>query len=108
MYFNIVLPVTQNALGVDITMELFPSAHTEITHAETREVEVKVTYTHPAERDNWELPEKVAFALYKAWPDQLDAIMRDIRRSGIGSDVYYGFNRWGMFVGVEPDGYIHT
>lgn len=50
------------------------------------------------------IPEPVRAAIEAAWPDQAHDILRQIRRA---SDHYF-FNRWGMYVGVEDDGYIHT
>jgi hypothetical protein len=43
-------------------------------------------------------------AIIKAWPDQALEILTELRMT---MDHYY-FNRWGMYVGVEYDGYIHT
>ena len=99
MHFTVAVPNTPNAMGVDAASELFPTAHTEVVSSG-----VLVSYDQPNCED-WELPTVAAQALLKAWPDQVDAIMRDIRPC-IGG--FYGFNRWGMFVGVEPDGYIHS
>lgn len=46
----------------------------------------------------------VIAAIKKAWPDQAKDIFNDIRWSG----DHFSFNRWGMYVGVELDGLIHT
>ena len=46
----------------------------------------------------------VCTAIDNAWPDQSRYILLKLRD---GSD-HYSFNRWGMYVGVEHDGYIHT
>ena len=43
-------------------------------------------------------------AVMRAWPDQADEIFAQWKKS---SDHYY-FTRWGMYVGVEYDGYIHS
>lgn len=50
------------------------------------------------------IPKAVIDAIVKAWPDQAAAILTDLRFAG----DHYSFNRWGMYVGVEFDGYIHT
>jgi hypothetical protein len=50
------------------------------------------------------VPRTVIDALLKAWPDQFAEIMKDLRFAG----DHYSFTRWGMYVGVEFDGYIHT
>ena len=46
----------------------------------------------------------VVEALSKAWYDQAAEILGQLQDHG----GYWAFNRWGMYVGVEPDGYIHT
>jgi hypothetical protein len=43
-------------------------------------------------------------AIKKAWPDQAMDILKDVKHS---RDHYF-FVRWGMYVGVEYDGHIHT
>ncbi len=48
----------------------------------------------------------VVNALIKAWPDQAVEILEQLRRDSMNGCYY--FNRWGMYVGVEYDGYIHT
>lgn len=53
------------------------------------------------------IPEAVKNAIQTAWPDQADEIIASLRHHR-GFDEYYSFVRWGMFVGVELDGYIHT
>ena len=50
------------------------------------------------------VPVAVIKAIIKAWPDQAVEILSEIRFAG----DHYSFNRWGMYVGVEYDGYIHT
>ena len=50
------------------------------------------------------IPKKVIDSIIKAWPDQAVEIFKDLRFAG----DHYSFNRWGMYVGVEFDGYIHT
>lgn len=113
MYFTVLVPNAVNAMGVDKAGELFPSSHMiENMHVEPYEKEVRITYCHADNKclndcqcERWELPQKAAESLMKAWPDQVDAIMKDIRQYAGG---FYGFNRWNMFVGVEPDGHIHT
>lgn len=50
------------------------------------------------------VPRAVIDSLLKAWPNQFTEIMKDLRFAG----DHYSFTRWGMYVGVEFDGYIHT
>ena len=46
----------------------------------------------------------VTDAIRKAFPVEHGKILTTLRKA---SD-HYSFQRWGMYVGVEPDGYIHT
>ena len=46
----------------------------------------------------------VVDTILRAWPDQAVEILGELRNAG---DHWY-FSRWGMYVGVEYDGYIHT
>jgi hypothetical protein len=50
------------------------------------------------------IPKAVTDAILKAWPDQAVEILGQLRFAG----DHYSFTRWGMYVGVEFDGYIHT
>ena len=50
------------------------------------------------------IPVAVMQRIIKAWPDQAVEILREIQFAG----DHYSFTRWGMYVGVEYDGYIHT
>ena len=50
------------------------------------------------------IPRKVVEAIVKAWPDQAAEILPGLVFAG----DHYGFVRWGMYVGVEFDGHIHT
>lgn len=50
------------------------------------------------------LPKAVINAVLKAWPDQATEILASIKHN---YDHYF-FERWGMYVGIEYDGYIHT
>jgi hypothetical protein len=52
-------------------------------------------------------PPAVLDAVFEAFPRDAEAILRDLRFHG-GIDRYWSFMRWSMFVGVEPDGYIHS
>jgi hypothetical protein len=52
------------------------------------------------------IPYAVVQAVVKAWPDQAVEILRDIRPDTLNG--CWGFRRWGMYVGVEYDGYIHS
>lgn len=47
---------------------------------------------------------RVCLAVAEAFPDQAASIFPTMRSAG----DHYSFNRWGTYVGVEPDGYIHT
>lgn len=50
------------------------------------------------------LPKVIVDAILKRWPDQAGEILPTVRQA---YDHYY-FERWGMYVGIEYDGYIHT
>jgi hypothetical protein len=106
MNFTITLPREADAEGVEEVFRLFPTATTiEVLNGEVREAEYRVTYQQEgAGSMDYELPQKAAEAVVKAWPDQADSILQGIRFAG----DHYSFNRWGMYVGVEADGYIHT
>jgi hypothetical protein len=54
--------------------------------------------------DNDTIPRAVIDAIIKAWPDQAAEILTAMRWAG----DHYFVNRWGMYVGIEVDGYIHT
>lgn len=50
------------------------------------------------------IPRAVVEAIIKAWPDQAVEILGGLQFRG----DHYSFSRWGMYVGVEFDGYVHT
>ncbi len=50
------------------------------------------------------IPDTVSSAIKKSFPDQSSDILDTLR----WSYDHFSFNRWGMYVGVELDGYIHT
>lgn len=50
------------------------------------------------------IPDVVSMSIHKSFPKDANDILKDLRWS-MG---YFSFNRWGMYVGVELDGYIHT
>ena len=50
------------------------------------------------------IPRAVIDAIIKAWPDQAVEILQELK---FNRDHYF-INRWGMYVGIEFDGYIHT
>lgn len=50
------------------------------------------------------IPRPVIDAIVKTWPDQAAEILPTLVFAG----DHYGFVRWGMYVGVEFDGHIHT
>jgi hypothetical protein len=52
------------------------------------------------------LPHPVRQAIWKAYPDQAGEIISSLEWDGLNGNFY--FWRWGMYVGVELDGYIHT
>lgn len=45
-------------------------------------------------------------AVTDAFPDQAEEILKTVWWSGITG--CWLFQRWGMTIGVEPDGYIHS
>lgn len=45
-------------------------------------------------------------ALFKAFPYDFEEILRDVKYSSINGCHY--FTRWGMYIGIESDGYIHS
>jgi hypothetical protein len=50
------------------------------------------------------IPDKVSEAIKQAFPKDANEILDSLRWSG----DHFSFNRWGMYVGVELDGYIHS
>lgn len=44
--------------------------------------------------------------LLNAFPNNAQSILQELKWSPLGGN--YFFVRWGMYVGVEPDGYIHS
>jgi hypothetical protein len=69
---------------------------------------VKVEDSHELVRDDHRyfriVPDVVSGSIKKSFPDQAMDILKDLRWSG----DHYSFSRWGMYVGVELDGHIHT
>jgi hypothetical protein len=63
---------------------------------------------HPLVRDDHRyfviITDVVINAIKKSFPDQAQDILKGVRKS---RDHFF-FNRWGMYVGVEFDGHIHT
>ena len=53
-------------------------------------------------KDN--IPDAVIDAIVKAFPNDALDILKTLRFAG----DHYCFTKWGMYVGVEFDGYIHT
>lgn len=51
-------------------------------------------------------PPRVVESIVRAFPKDAAVIIRELRFHGF--DRFWSFERWGMFVGVELDGYIHT
>ena len=52
------------------------------------------------------VPKEVTEAIKNAFPKDAEEILGSLRYHSL--DRMYSFLRWGMFVGVELDGYIHT
>jgi hypothetical protein len=50
------------------------------------------------------LPVAVVNAIIRRWPDEAAEILPQVKHA---RDHYF-FNRWGMYIGIEYDGYIHT
>lgn len=50
------------------------------------------------------IPDKVSGAIKNAFPKDTSDILNTLRFSG----DHFSFYRWGMYVGVEFDGHIHT
>lgn len=48
----------------------------------------------------------VANAVRDAFPKSADEILQDIKLNSL--ERYWYFNRWGMYIGVETDGFIHS
>lgn len=51
-----------------------------------------------------EVPRVIVAAVCRAFPRESDAILASLRWSG----DHWSFVRWGMYVGIERDGYVHT
>lgn len=56
------------------------------------------------------IPVAVIKAICKAWPNEAAEILtKKFQDGGLGfMGDHYGMRRWGMYVGVEFDGYIHS
>ena len=52
-------------------------------------------------------PIPVIEGIINAWPDQCEEILPSLLWHG-KIDSYWSFIRWGQYVGIEKDGYIHT
>ena len=50
--------------------------------------------------------ETVVTALRNAWPTQADEILATLKYDSLMGCWY--FVRWGQYVGIESDGFIHT
>jgi hypothetical protein len=50
------------------------------------------------------IPDVVSASIRERFADDADAILNSLRWSG----DHFAFNKWGMYVGVELDGHIHT
>jgi hypothetical protein len=90
-------------MGVLPVDRLFPTAsRVEMLRiAENLETEYRITY---ANGRDFEMDTRAAAALVRAWPDQVDSIMPEV----FPNLDHYGVRRWGLYVGIEYDGYIHT
>jgi hypothetical protein len=70
-------------------------------------------YNHPSSLDRPVCPAcngtcylltVIVVSIYRSFPRQADEILHTLRWS---SD-HYSFVRWGMYVGIETDGHIHS
>lgn len=50
------------------------------------------------------IPDTVSGSIKKSFPNDAMSILDSLRCSG----DHFSFSKWGMYVGVELDGYIHT
>lgn len=55
---------------------------------------------------NMRIPLAVMLAIEKRWPNEALEILQSLQYDSLNGCYY--FIRWGMYVGVETDGYIHT
>lgn len=62
--------------------------------------------THTADAVPQPIPPVVDLAIRRAFPKEAFEILKTLHWNGMGGHFY--FQRWGMYVGVETDGYIHT
>lgn len=58
------------------------------------------------ERVKHQAPATVLQAVIQHFPKECEEILKSLRHDTICN--FWHFTRWGMFVGVEKDGYIHT
>ena len=73
--------------------------------------EVKVEDSHElVKKDAFYFPrvitDVVIKAVREAFPKDAISILHDVKWDGLNG--CYFFERWGMYVGIEKDGYIHT
>ena len=53
-----------------------------------------------------EIPEVVISSIKNSFPTDSEEIIKQLRYDSINR--CYFFSRWGMYIGVESDGYIHS
>jgi len=58
------------------------------------------------ERVKHQAPAAVLQAIIRAFPKEAEEILKSLKHDSICN--YWYFTRWGLFVGVEKDGFIHT
>lgn len=52
------------------------------------------------------IPLAVMQAVEKRWPKEALEILQSLQYDSLNDNWY--FTRWGMYIGIESDGYIHT
>lgn len=52
------------------------------------------------------IPRKVIQAILQAWPNEAVEILKELQHNHFGGHYY--IHRYGMYIGIEYDGYIHT
>lgn len=61
----------------------------------------------PTDKQNKSTPPDIVLeAIKKAFPTHADDIIKELKYDSLCD--FWHFNRWGTFIGVERDGYIHS
>lgn len=58
------------------------------------------------ERVRHQPPSAVLQTIIRSWPRECESILNSLKHDALSN--YWYFTRWGMFVGVEKDGYAHS